>query len=69
MKVLQYSSAFEAEVVRGRLESEGIRAIVHNSNLPYLNQYSSISPYVEVSDEDFERAVEILGRIEGDPTE
>lgn len=65
MKILHYyDSAFEAEVVKGRLESEGIEAFVQDSLvagvIPYLQNTTSL-PYVEVADEDFERAVEILG--------
>lgn len=66
MKILQYyKTVFEAEVVRGRLASEGIEAIVHNAHLPYLNEFSTISPYLEVADEDFDRAVAILGETQG----
>lgn len=70
MKILRYyNSAFEAEVVRGRLENEGIRAFVQNTNimdvLPYLQNTTSY-PYVEVAEEDFTRAVAILGEMPED---
>lgn len=66
MKILQYyNSVIEAEIIKGRLESEGIQAFVQNSNLPYLTPFSSISPYIEVADEDYDRALAILS--ETDP--
>lgn len=61
MKILNYyNSVIEAEIIKGRLESEGIQAIVHNSNLPYLTPFSSIRPFIEVAEEDYDRAVKIL---------
>lgn len=60
-----YDTAFEAEVARGRLESEGIRAIVQNENLgsvlPYMGANQSLKPYLMVRDEDALQAAAILG--------
>lgn len=68
MKKLQiYDTVFEAEVVRGLLESEGITAVVLNEYtgqvLPFANMTGGgldMSPYIAVANEDFEKACEIL---------
>ena len=66
MKILRYyDTLFEAEVARGRLESEGITAIVQNENLgsviPIMGVDWSFKPYLAVRGEDLTQAAEILG--------
>jgi hypothetical protein len=66
MKIVgYYNSTFEAEMVRGLLESEGVEAIVLNENtssvLPFGDAIASLRPYVVVADDDLERAKEVLG--------
>ncbi len=66
MKILRYyDTPFEAEVARGRLESEGVTAIVQNENLgsviPIMGANQSFKPYLAVREEDLPLAGEILG--------
>jgi hypothetical protein len=66
MEILRYyDTLFEAEVVRSRLESEGVMAIVQNENMgsviPVMGVVQSFKPYIVVRHEDFMRATEILG--------
>lgn len=66
MKIIQYyETVFSAEVARGRLESEGIMAVVQNENLgnilPLGGVIQSFRPYLVVNDEDAAQAAEILG--------
>ena len=64
MKTIKYCDAFEAEVIRGRLESEGIQAVVLNelsvSVLPWVTgtQYAAVQ--VAVAEEDYELAMALL---------
>ncbi len=59
-----YDTTFEAEVARGKLESEGIEAFVLNENmgsvLPLGGVIRSMRPYLVVADEDMTRACEVL---------
>ena len=66
MEILKYyDTVFEAEVARGRLESEGITAVVQNETLgsviPLGSATNSLRPYLAVADEDAVRAAEVLG--------
>ncbi len=58
--IAYYDSLSEAEMVRGRLQNEGIDAIVLNSESPF-GAIAPMKPYVVVADEDLSRAREILG--------
>ena len=58
----KYGSSFEANVVKGLLESEGIRAEVLHENLPYCLPFGGNLYEVElvVNDEDYDQALKIL---------
>ena len=58
----KYGSSFEANVVKGLLESEGIKAEVLHENLPYYLPFGGNLSEVElvVSDEDYDQALKIL---------
>lgn len=65
MKAVKYfETTFEAGVAQGLLESEGIKAVVLNENIgaaiPITLANPGMRPYVAVSDEDYDRAVELL---------
>jgi len=64
MKTLvQCPNDFEARLIIGRLENEGIKAVVPNEHilhiLPYLNNSDAFS--VQVHEDDYDRAIEIIG--------
>lgn len=72
MKTVKYcDDLFQAELIKGRLENEGIRAEVINQHvnivLPYAAAIPSLNVQVVVADEDYKRVTEILA--EGMPTE
>ena len=54
---------FEAQLIVGRLENEGIRAVVLNQHihnvLPYLNNHLDAFA-VQVNEEDYLRALKII---------
>lgn len=56
------SNAFEAQIIKARLEAEGIPAIVADENMSsiYGNAVSAFSPRVLVREEDLENAQRIL---------
>lgn len=64
MKTVKYCDAFEAELFRGRLESEGIQAVVLNDLTTSLLPWSSGTPYaavqVAVAEENYEHAMTLL---------
>ena len=66
MKTVKYCDPFEARVICGRLENEGIQASVLNEHIPYLLPGSTGTPYaaaqVVVAGEDFDRAMESLAQ-------
>ena len=64
MRIITYcENDFEAQLIVGRLENEGIRAVVLNSAISRIlplpgNRFFSAK--VAVHDEDFLRAIEVL---------
>lgn len=56
----KYETAFEANLIKGVLESEGIIAEVLHENIPYPLNSDLFSIDLVVSDEDYERAQKIL---------
>ena len=58
----KYRSSFEANLVKGVLESESIRAAVLHENLPYALPFAGNLSEVElvVNDEDYDEALKIL---------
>lgn len=65
MKTIRYcNDPFEAQVIRARLENEGIPACVINENintmLPYATAMSDLRVQVVVDDADAERALALL---------
>ena len=60
--LVQCTNDFEARLIIGRLENEGIRAVVRNEHilhiLPYLNNSDAFS--VQVHEDDYQRALEII---------
>ena len=65
MKIIRYfNSAFEAEVVRGMLENEGIKAMVLNDNMPYsmpgTQSPDFTKPCLAVADENAQRAMRLI---------
>ena len=61
--LINCESDFEAQLIVGRLESEGIKAVVLNELvhqiLPYLNN-STDAFSVQVCEEDYNRALQII---------
>lgn len=69
MKTVKYcSDGFEAHVTKGMLENEGIAACVINENcncvLPYGTAIREMSVQVTVSDDDFERASNLIEQMQ-----
>jgi hypothetical protein len=66
-----YQTEFEAELVRGKLEREGIEAMIESQDranvLPSLDYAGGVHLYVEP--EDLERAKEIVNSTEDDLTD
>lgn len=64
MKTVKYCDDFEAQVIKGRLENEGIQAFVINELTPSMLPWATATPYaavqVAVAEEDYERAMQIL---------
>ena len=67
--VAEYIYEYEAEIAKGRLESEGIEAMISNVNTPYpgvlLGKHGI---QLMVNDEDFDTALAILAA-PADPAE
>jgi hypothetical protein len=61
MKTLvTYGDPMEAQLLRARLEGSGIVAHVFDENTATLASYAIGGVRVEVADEDYERAMELL---------
>lgn len=62
MKVLEkYPDVYQAHIVRGMLENEGIECEVVNENLPFLGMgVAGFDVRIVVNDEDYERAKAII---------
>lgn len=62
--LMKCGNAFEAEVVKGRLESEGIPSILQGENSSFLRMgmgyQSGFEVNVLVAERDYEKAVEIV---------
>lgn len=71
MKTVKYfDSVNEANVAISFLESEGIEAVVLNENagdvIPVAFANPGMRPYIVVHDEDYDRAVQLLGGTDED---
>lgn len=61
MKTLtSFADLMEAQLLRSRLESSGIPAYVRDENMSALAAYAIGGVRVEVADEDFDRASDLL---------
>lgn len=61
MKTLtSFADLMEAQLLRSRLESSGIPAFVRDENMSALATYAMGGVRVEVADEDFDRASQML---------
>jgi hypothetical protein len=61
MKTLaSFADLMEAQLLRSRLESSGIPAFVCDENMAPLAAYAMGGVRVEVADEDFDRATQML---------
>ena len=61
--VAEFTFEYEAEIAKGRLESEGIEAMISNVNTPYLGlQLGKHGVQLLVNDYDLESAQMILDR-------
>ena len=64
MKTVKYCDAFEAALIRGRLESEGISAVILNELSVSILPWSTGTPYaavqVAVAEDDYECAMALL---------
>ena len=59
--VAEFTFEYEAEIAKGRLEAEGIEAVVTNVNSPYPGlQLGKHGVELQVHDYDFESAQTIL---------
>lgn len=56
------ANSFEAQLIRTKLESEGIPSMITNENMGtiYGNAVAALNPRVLVNEADFERAKAIL---------
>lgn len=63
VKIKTCANSFEAQLIKTRLESEGIPCIIADENIGalYGNAVSAFNPRILVRDEDEKRALEILG--------
>ena len=62
MKVLEkYPDVYQAHIVRGMLENEGIECEIENENLPFLGMgVAGFDVRIIVNDEDYDRAKAII---------
>lgn len=61
--VAEFNLEYEAEIAKGLLESEGIRAVIMNANSPYPGiTMGRHGVQLMVNDEDFESAQMLLDR-------
>ncbi len=66
MKTLtSFADLMEAQLLRSRLESSGIPAFVCDENMSSLAAYAMGGVRVEVADEDFDRATQMLAEETG----
>lgn len=58
----KYATSFEANLIKGFLENEGIQATVLNENINYVLPATNVATSIEVavSDEDYDRAKKII---------
>lgn len=65
MKVLaKYPDVYQAHIVSGMLENEGIECEIVNENLPFLGMgVAGFDVRIVVNDEDFERAKAIIEKV------
>ena len=68
MKVVaEFNLEYEAEIAKGLLESEGIRAVIMNANSPYPGiTMGRHGIQLAVNDENFESAQMVLDRAESE---
>ena len=66
MKVVaEFNLEYEAEIAKGLLESEGVKAVIMNANTPYPGiTMGRHGVQLVVNEEDFETAQMILDRAE-----
>ena len=64
--VKKYLNAFSADVAKGMLENEGIQAEVLHRNMPYLGISYKMAVELIVNDEDYDRALELIKRMESE---
>ncbi len=62
----KYLNAFSANIAKGMLENEGIRAEVIHQNIPYMGISDKLAVELIVNDEDYERAKKLLEQAEQD---
>lgn len=55
-----FNNPFSANLDKGLLENEGIRAEVLHQNMPYMGISDKLAVELIVNDEDYERAKKIL---------
>lgn len=67
VELMMCTNSFEAEVIKGRLEAEGIPVMVTGENNPYHMglSYSTFSPRVLIDEDYMEQAKALLEDIEG----
>lgn len=68
MKVVaEFNLEYEAEIAKGLLESEGIRAVIMNANSPYPGiTMGRHGIQLAVNEKDFESAQMVLDRAESE---
>ncbi len=60
-KLTSCTTAFEANVLKGALENEGIDCIIHNeTSSQVMGAYGQVTADLFVAEEDYERAREIV---------
>ena len=66
MKTLaSFADLMEAQLLRSRLESSGIPALVCDENMSSLATFAMGGVRVEVADEDFDRATQMMAEEPG----
>ena len=59
-----FNNAFSANLDKGLLENEGIRAEVLHQNMPYMGISDKLAVELIVNDEDYDRAKKLLEEAE-----
>ena len=59
-----FNNAFSANLDKGLLENEGIRAEVLHQNMPYMGISDKLAIELIVNDEDYDRAKKLLEEAE-----